>query len=117
MCRLIHTCICRFADAYLPTYIQVAAAADAYLPSCVGMWRAMEQGQTKDGRALNFGISLVRGREGGRDGGTEGWIRERVCVCVCVRVCVLWNQLYLQHAPMLHTHIYIYINVHTYIHT
>ena len=38
---------------------QIAAAADAYLPAAVGIWRAMEQGQTKDGRALTVGLSFT----------------------------------------------------------
>ena len=37
---------------------QVADAADAYLPFAVGIWRAMEQGQTKDGRSLSFGLAF-----------------------------------------------------------
>eukprot|EP00802_Teleaulax_amphioxeia_P001562 Tamp_01564.p1 GENE.Tamp_01564~~Tamp_01564.p1 ORF type:complete len:449 (-),score=61.13 Tamp_01564:132-1478(-) len=37
---------------------KVAEAADAYLPLAVGVWRAMEQGTTKDGRQISFGVSV-----------------------------------------------------------
>jgi hypothetical protein len=37
---------------------QIAVAADNYLPLAVGMWRAMEQGETKEGRGLHFGLAF-----------------------------------------------------------